>query len=262
VCDLGANVVVAYGVDATTGRTERRGLCRLHLGAGPRHSVLLPPSANTGAARTLLVVNELDSTIVAIALRRVRESGAPAIEMTLCGAPLSTLPADFDASAAPPFPFYTAPSHACAIVADESRSPTQIYVTNRGDDSVATFAVHSAAGSATGVPRVELQKKTNTGDSRGKKQRIPRVELRAHAPCSPGRLPWDLALSSCGAFAVVSTQFGAALDVGGGGIALFARSDGRGGGERPGALSALGGAAACRRAVPNVLLVRFVRQIK
>ena len=95
VCDLGANAVVAYGVDAATGQMERRGLCRLHLGAGPRHSVLLPPS--TDAARTLVVVNELDNTIVAIALRRVGPSGSSAIEMTLCGAPISTLPADFDA---------------------------------------------------------------------------------------------------------------------------------------------------------------------
>ena len=143
-----------------------------------------------------------------------------------------------DASVAPPFPFYTAPSHACAIVADDSRSPTQIYVSNRGDDSVASFVVHSAAGSAPGASR---------------------IALRAHAPCTPGRLPWDLALSSCGDFAVVSTQFGAALDVAGGGIALFARSDEGGGDERGGALSALGGAAACRQVVPNVLLTRFVR---
>ncbi len=100
--------------------------CALHEGAGPRHMALLPDPDHPAERALLLVVNELDNTLVPITVQRglTRKNGTHGSgeggggggdAMTMAaGSPLSTLPADFDAATAPrPFEFYTAASHAC-----------------------------------------------------------------------------------------------------------------------------------------------------
>ena len=230
VADLGANAVVAYAVAASDGSfgLVRRAVCMLHAGAGPRHMVLLGGGVDgsSSATTTLVVVNELDNTIVPITVHR----GGAEVTMS-AGAALSTLPLDFDMSRAPPFDFYTAPSHACAIVKDGAL----LYVSNRGDDSVATFSVGGGGG----------------GGADDDEDGAARIALLGHTYTAPGRLPWDLALDRSGKWAAVSSQFDAELSKAGGSVAIFAR-------QGSSALAAMGGGSTGAVCVPNVLLTRFL----
>ena len=223
---------------------------------------------------TIVVVNELDNTLSVIAVR----FSADAVQMAV-GDPISTLPADFDTETAPPFPFYTAPSHACAIVKDAARP--LLYVTNRGHDSVATFAVSERNVSAPAPTSEPLAKKAKAGKTGAKVpqaepaanlnegdpsvlQSVHALHLISHVACEPGRLPWDLSLDRSGEVAAVSTQYDDQLSAEGGAVALFARHDRHGLAK----LSAVSidshdeqprthlSQTSCT--TPNVLLVRFL----
>ncbi|MEJ2852993.1 MULTISPECIES: lactonase family protein [unclassified Saccharothrix] len=112
--DLGADAVFGYRL-SPQGRLTRVSTSRLHPGAGPRHLAFHPNG------RFAYVANELDSTIVVASYARG--------ELTP-GQKLSTLPAD-----AP-----TTPRNypAEVLVSADGRF---VYLSNRGHDSVAVFAV-------------------------------------------------------------------------------------------------------------------------
>ena len=203
VADLGANKVVAYTVEGASAGTAPASapaptlrvvsVCTLHAGAGPRHMRLV--AGSNAHEATLFTVNELDNTLVAIAVSRRGSVVTMHVVQTV-----STLPPDFDLSRSPPFDFYTAASHACAIVLHEHSEHARdamLFVSNRGDDSVATFRVRkSATGHAT-------------------------AELVCHTSCAPGRLPWDLSIDRTGTVGVISSQLDAELKPEGGGLALW-----------------------------------------
>ena len=114
-CDLGADAVMAYRLDPE-GRTIRpQGAAAAKPGAGPRHL------AFGKDGRFLYVNNELDNTVTAYAVDR--DTGDLAPLQTLF-----TLPEGFAGT-----------SHSAEIVVH--RDGRWLVVSNRGDDSLAVFAV-------------------------------------------------------------------------------------------------------------------------
>lgn len=118
--DLGTDAVWVYRLDAAAGRLVPHGRARARAGAGPRHFAFAPDG------RTVYVLNELDSTLTAYAY-----DGAAG---TLT--PRQTVPA---------LPEGFAGENTCAqvVVAPDGRF---VYGSNRGHDSVATWAVDGASG--------------------------------------------------------------------------------------------------------------------
>ncbi|MFD1151401.1 lactonase family protein [Saccharothrix hoggarensis] len=118
--DLGTDSVYSYRL-SRAGELTLVGTARVHPGAGPRHLAFHPNG------RFAYIANELDSTIVVATYER---------GVLKPGAKLSTLPAD-----APTTP----PNHpAEVLVSPDGRF---VYLSNRGHDSVAVFAVE-AGGAA------------------------------------------------------------------------------------------------------------------
>ena len=122
--DLGTDSLLIYRVD------DRRGLLtpaappslKLHPGAGPRHLAFAPGN------RTLYVLNELDSTLVALAydVIRGRLTERQVLSTRPAGATGDNFPADVHVHPR---------GHA-------------VYASNRGDDSIAVFSV-AATGRLT-----------------------------------------------------------------------------------------------------------------
>ncbi|MFC5055508.1 lactonase family protein [Saccharothrix xinjiangensis] len=112
--DLGTDSVHSYRL-GEDGRLTSAGVARLHPGAGPRHLAFHP------SGRHAYIANELDSTIVVASYER---------GVLTPGAKLSTLP-----EGAP-----TSPRNypAEVVVSADGRFA---YLSNRGHDSVAVFAV-------------------------------------------------------------------------------------------------------------------------
>lgn len=127
VADLGTDRVSAFPFDATAGTLAERGAPSVALrpGAGPRHLAFHP------GGRLVYVVNELDSTLAALeydpatgALRAVQTLP------TLRGrVPAGNSPADL----------HVAPSGRF------------LYLSNRGHNSIAVFAIHPATGALSFV---------------------------------------------------------------------------------------------------------------
>jgi len=119
VADLGADRVVVYGVDPTTGSVEHRDDGDVAPGAGPRHVAFHP------AGRVAVVANELDSTVSTYGLDpssgRLR-----AIDTH------TTLPR-------------SAPDNLVAAIGI-STAGDRVYVSNRGHDSVAVFHLDPLGG--------------------------------------------------------------------------------------------------------------------
>jgi 6-phosphogluconolactonase len=162
-CDLGLDRVMIYELDPVT-RALAPGaqpFAQLCSGAGARHMALNP---SRGAAH---VVNELDSTVSTF--RYDSAAGTLAIVQTV-----STVPAGFSGGNLP-----------AEILIDPTGR--HAYVTNRGYDSIACFAV-GADG---------------------------RLEIIAHVS-SGGETPRHIAMSADGALVAVSNQ-------GGGAVRLFDR---------------------------------------
>ncbi|KAA2261208.1 lactonase family protein [Solihabitans fulvus] len=120
--DLGTDTVYSYRLDPSTGRLKPRSTAALRPGAGPRHL------AFHTSGRFAYVVNELDSTIVVCAYD-------PATGVLRPGKPQATVPAGAPASPRN-YP-------AEVLVAGDGRF---VYVSNRGHDSVAVFAVEAGGG--------------------------------------------------------------------------------------------------------------------
>ncbi|MCP3802750.1 lactonase family protein [Allokutzneria sp. A3M-2-11 16] len=119
--DLGTDSVYVYRLDLGTGKLKRHSQAKLKPGAGPRHIAFHP---NGTAA---YVANELDSTITVCAWDAVTGKLTP-------GATVPTAPAG---GAVRNYP-------AEVIVSADGRF---VYLSNRGHDSIAIFAV-GAAGRA------------------------------------------------------------------------------------------------------------------
>jgi len=112
VADLGLDQIIAYRL-AADGGLARLGETRLAPGAGPRHI------AATADGASVFVVNELSSTV-----QSFRHGGAGALR------PVSNCPA---------LPDGVTDSHCAAI--HLSPDARHLYVSNRGHDSIAIFAV-------------------------------------------------------------------------------------------------------------------------
>ena len=114
-CDLGADAVMAYRLDSAKGTIRPGGAAAAKPGAGPRHLAFGP------GGRFLYVNNELDNTVTAYAVDGGTGDLAP-LES------LSTLPDGF-----------AGVSHSAEIVVHKDGH--WLVVSNRGDDSLAVFAV-------------------------------------------------------------------------------------------------------------------------
>jgi 6-phosphogluconolactonase len=121
--DLGADRVFVYRFDAAKGTLEPHGAAPLPPGSGPRHLAFHP------GGRYVYVINELLSTITAFTYDA--EKGALSELQTV-----SALPKGFSGES------WTAE---VAVSADGRF----VYGSNRGDDSLAVFAVDPATGRLT-----------------------------------------------------------------------------------------------------------------
>lgn len=114
-CDLGTDEVLTYPYDPSRGSLDEPARTKLHPGAGPRHLAF-------GRDGRFAYVNcELDNTVVAFAVDR--ENGALTAVQTV-----SSVAEGFRGA-----------SHSAEIAVHPNGR--WLYVSNRGDDSVATFAV-------------------------------------------------------------------------------------------------------------------------
>jgi 6-phosphogluconolactonase len=121
--DLGADRVFVYRFDAAKGTLEPHGAGTPEPGSGPRHLAFHPNG------RTVYVINELTSTITVFSWDA--EEGVLAAVQTI-----SCLPAGFSGKS------WTAE----VAVSPDGRF---VYGSNRGDDSLAVFAVDPATGKLT-----------------------------------------------------------------------------------------------------------------
>ncbi|QFZ24120.1 lactonase family protein [Saccharothrix syringae] len=114
VVDLGTDSVHTYELD-DRGRLTRTATARLHPGAGPRHLAFHP------SGRFAYIANELDSTVVVASYERGVLKPGPKLSTLPEGAP--TTPRNYPAE---------------VVVSADGRFA---YLSNRGHDSVAVFAV-------------------------------------------------------------------------------------------------------------------------
>ncbi|MDR2150829.1 MAG: lactonase family protein [Spirochaetaceae bacterium] len=149
-CDLGSDRVIVYRFDRSLGRLIPVTQYASQAGAGPRHLVFSPDGA------TLYLVNELDSTVDVLALP---ERGELSLRQRI-----TTVPQDFSGE-----------NTAAAIAL--SPDGMYLYVSNRGHNSIAVYAVRSDA----------------------------RIDLIAVQPVG-GETPRDFTLDPSGAFLLVCHQ--------------------------------------------------------
>jgi 6-phosphogluconolactonase len=121
--DLGADRVFVYRFDADRGTLEPHGAAPVDPGSGPRHLAFHP------SGKFAYAINELLSTVTAFSYDA--EKGALAAIQTI-----TTLPAGFSGTS------WTAE-------AEVSRDGRFLYGSNRGDDSLAVFAVEASTGRLT-----------------------------------------------------------------------------------------------------------------
>jgi 6-phosphogluconolactonase len=135
VADLGLDRLVAYRFDPESGELEADAAGGLQLppGAGPRHLALHPDE------RHAYLVNELNSTVVAL---QCDSRGRVAL-LDTC----PTLPQGFSGQ---------------NIAADIHLTPDGrfLYVSNRGHDSIATYAVEPGSGRLRHVGHTSAQGRT------------------------------------------------------------------------------------------------------
>ena len=129
VVDLGIDAVVSYELDGATGKlTPVSSGAALKPGAGPRH-LAFHPTGNFA-----YVANELDSTVTAFTYDR--ERGALDEVQTTAASPGGTVAQN-----------YPADIHV-------SPSGRFLYLSNRGEDAIAVFAIDTATGSLSPVQQV------------------------------------------------------------------------------------------------------------
>jgi 6-phosphogluconolactonase len=136
VPDKGVDQVFTFTLDATSGKLTQvaAGTPRARDGSGPRHVVFHPSNAFA------YVINELDSTVTAHRFDPVTGKLTPFQIVT-------TLPDTF-----------VGDSRASEIAL--SRDGSRLYASNRGHDSVGTFAVEGSTGRLTPRGWTDAQGKT------------------------------------------------------------------------------------------------------
>jgi 6-phosphogluconolactonase len=126
VADLGLDQLLVYSFDATKGTLGAQPqIVKASVGAGPRHLVF---SSNAGF---LYVINELHSTVAAYSYNA--DTGALRELQTV-----STLPKDFR-------------GNNTAAEIEVHPSDKFLFASNRGNDSIAVFAIDSATGALTHI---------------------------------------------------------------------------------------------------------------
>jgi 6-phosphogluconolactonase len=130
VADLGLDKLLVHRFDATTGSLTPAdpAFVAMDPGAGPRHVALAP------SGKYVYVVNELSSTVTVCAY----EPGSGALRKVQT---VPTLPANF------------AGANTAAEIAVDAKGRF-LYVSNRGDDSIAAFDIHPEDGSLRFLERV------------------------------------------------------------------------------------------------------------
>lgn len=130
VTDLGLDKLLVYRFDANKGSLtpDEPGSVRLDPGAGPRHIAFAP------SGRFMYAVNELSSIVAVFAC----ESGQGALVRKQT---VPTLPKGF------------AGKNTAAEIAVDAKGRT-LYVSNRGEDSIAVFGIDAESGTLTPVERV------------------------------------------------------------------------------------------------------------
>jgi len=136
VCDLGLDKVMIYRLNETSGTlaADKHPWAKLKAGSGPRHIAFGPDK------RFAYVISEMSSTLTAFSYDPKR--GILKEIQTV-----STLPGDFHGK------------NACAEVAVHP-SGKFVYGSNRGDDSIAVFAVDEPGGRLNFVERQSTRGKT------------------------------------------------------------------------------------------------------
>lgn len=117
--DLGLDLVFSYGLDATTGRLTEVGQTRFKAGAGPRHLAFHPNR------QFAYVANELDSTVTVCTWNAGRLTTGQTLSTLLTQPPARNFPGEI-------------------AVSPDGRF---VYVSNRGHNSVAVFAVGAGGAS-------------------------------------------------------------------------------------------------------------------
>ena len=118
--DLGTDEVITYALDLDRGQLERRGTLAVTTGAGPRHLAFSPDN------RTVYVITELANTMIACDYDAATGSLTARQE-------LSTLPEGYDEE-----------TYCAHVVA--TADGRVVYGSNRGHDSIVTFAVDPDSG--------------------------------------------------------------------------------------------------------------------
>lgn len=117
IADLGLDQLVVYDFDRTEGKLTRHGHAQARPGAGPRHATFHP------SGQLLYVANELDSTVSAYTW----DATAGSLKETQT---LDTLP-------------HAVPGNTVADI-HISAAADRLYVSNRGHDSIAVYAVDAS----------------------------------------------------------------------------------------------------------------------
>ena len=137
--DLGTDRVMIYRLDsgASTLIPHDPSFVSIHAGAGPRHLAFHP------AGRFVYVINELDSTMTAC----IWDSGSGALDPFQT---VSTLPEGYDGE------------NSCADV-HVAPSGRFVYGSNRGHDSIVTYAIEAGTGRLSFVGHVSTMGQTPRG---------------------------------------------------------------------------------------------------
>jgi 6-phosphogluconolactonase len=132
--DLGLDQLVVYPLDPTKGKLGTPHVVKIHPGSGPRHMTFDP------GGKFLYLLSEMASTVTVFSYQAA-EGGLTELQT------ISTLPKEFS-------------GESTAAEIQIHPSGKFVYASNRGDDSIAVFAVDQAQGTLTFVERVATAGKT------------------------------------------------------------------------------------------------------
>jgi 6-phosphogluconolactonase len=139
VTDLGNDSIVTFPVDATSGQLGQPHINERRAGSGPRHLAFHPNR------RWIYCVNELDNHVDQLLWNETRGDQAHGVEavalLTDTGHTVSTVDPNFHGQ-----------STAAEIVIEGSGR--HLYVTNRGEESIAVFSIDQSNGALTVTQRV------------------------------------------------------------------------------------------------------------
>jgi len=159
VSALGANLVVQYKIDVQTGKLTPNGAVSPPASAGPRHLALRPDE------KFAYGINETASSITTYAFDK-------GTGMLTAGATVSTLPGNF------------AGQNTCAEIVVHPTGGT-VYGSNRGHDSIVTFASDATTGAGGSFGAV-LARRADARGSHGDRRKDT-AQLR-HGSCGKARL--------------------------------------------------------------------------